>query len=253
MNHQQVYTHENAQQFIATGYDPCTKGMHKTILPMGKNNWRCGTESICLANKCNSLVSASANSLDPILSGTSSSLLADDKFTVVTSNVIQLACIQRPRPSLAATARHLWGSNPVPQYLNAMTITTHMAIADMGAMSIFIMECADVANRQVAQKPLTIKLPDENKVMSTHICDINIPGLPTILMGHIVLSLAITSLMGVCPLCKAGCTVVFDNDKCDVVFNGKAILHGYKDPTTNLWTLPITNKVCTTLGPTVMP
>ena len=38
MNHQQVHTCKNAQQFIAAGYDPCTKGMHKTILPKGRNN-----------------------------------------------------------------------------------------------------------------------------------------------------------------------------------------------------------------------
>jgi hypothetical protein len=38
MNHQQAYTRENAQQFIAAGYDPCTKGIHKTILPLGRNN-----------------------------------------------------------------------------------------------------------------------------------------------------------------------------------------------------------------------
>ncbi len=37
MNHQQAYTHKNAQQFIAVGYDACTKGMHKTILPLGRH------------------------------------------------------------------------------------------------------------------------------------------------------------------------------------------------------------------------
>jgi hypothetical protein len=89
--------------------------------------------------------------------------------------------------------------------------------------------------------------------MSTHICGINIPGLPMVLMGHIVQSLAIASLMSICPLSKAGCTVVFKNKKCDVMINKKVILHGYKDPTTNLWMLPITNKVCTTPGPTVLP
>jgi hypothetical protein len=89
--------------------------------------------------------------------------------------------------------------------------------------------------------------------MSTHICDINIPGLPTILMRHIVPSLAIAFLMGICPLCKAGCTVIFDNNKCEIMFNGKVILRGYKDLTSNLWTLPISNKVCTTPGPTVLP
>jgi hypothetical protein len=37
INHQQAYTRKNAQQFIAAGYNPCTKGMHKTILPLGRN------------------------------------------------------------------------------------------------------------------------------------------------------------------------------------------------------------------------
>jgi hypothetical protein len=35
-NHQQSFTRENAQQFIAAGYDPCTRGMHKTILPSNR-------------------------------------------------------------------------------------------------------------------------------------------------------------------------------------------------------------------------
>ena len=36
-NHQQSFTRDNAQQFIATGYDPCTRGMHKTILPSNRS------------------------------------------------------------------------------------------------------------------------------------------------------------------------------------------------------------------------
>ncbi len=37
VNHQSAFTRENAQQFIATGYDPSTKGMHKAVPPLG---WR---------------------------------------------------------------------------------------------------------------------------------------------------------------------------------------------------------------------
>jgi hypothetical protein len=37
-NHQVSYTRNNAQQFIAAGYDPCTKGMHKSVLPSGRRN-----------------------------------------------------------------------------------------------------------------------------------------------------------------------------------------------------------------------
>ena len=32
-NHQMSFTRKNAQQFIAAGYDPCTKGIHKSVLP----------------------------------------------------------------------------------------------------------------------------------------------------------------------------------------------------------------------------
>ncbi len=74
-------------------------------------------------------------------------------------------------------------------------------------------------------------------------CDINILGLPTTLTGHIVPSLTIASLIGIRPLCKAGCRVTFDNTKCDVIFKGKVILRVFKDPSTDLWTLPIPESI----------
>ena len=36
-NHQMSFVRENVQQFIAAGYNPCTRGMHKTGLPSGQN------------------------------------------------------------------------------------------------------------------------------------------------------------------------------------------------------------------------
>jgi hypothetical protein len=101
------------------------------------------------------------------------------------------------------------------------------------------MEGADVKNKRPAIKPLTINLPDGRQIESTHRCDIDIPGLPTTLTGHIVPNLAIASLFGIRVLCKAGCKVVLDDAKCDVLYQGKLILRGYKDPSTDLWTLPI--------------
>jgi hypothetical protein len=117
---------------------------------------------MCLANKCNSLVSASSTSLDPILSNTSSSLLSDDNITIVTSNVTQIACIQHTRLLIAATAQHLWG-NPLPHYLNVITIAANLAIADTGATLIFIMKGVKVANKCITVRPLTINLPDGKK------------------------------------------------------------------------------------------
>ncbi len=111
----------------------------------------------------------------------------------------------------------------------------------------------DVENKHLAVKPLTINLPDRKQIQSTHVCDIQIPGLPTVSTGHIVPSLTIASLIGIRPLCKAGCKVIFDNKKCNMLFKGVVILRGFKDPGTNLWTLLIPTKVCTALGPTILP
>ncbi len=85
-----------------------------------------------------------------------------------------------------------------------------------------------------------MNLPDGRKVKSTHVCNITIPGLPGTLTGHIIPAQKTALLIGIRPLCKVGCKVVFDDVKCDVVYKGRVILRGYKDPSTDLWTLPIT-------------
>ncbi len=108
-----------------------------------------------------------------------------DPLTVVTSDITNVTCLGHTHPLIAAMAHHLWG-NPSPQYLNAIRITTNQAIADTEATSIFIMYGTGVVNKCIATQPLPINLPDGKKVMSTHVCDINILGLPTVLMGHIV-------------------------------------------------------------------
>ena len=120
-----------------------------------------------------------------------------------------------------------------------LTIAANKAISDTGGTTIFIMNKGKVNNKRVTTKPLKINLPDGTRIWSTHVCDIKIPGLPKLLTGHIVPSLKIASLIGIQLLCKAGCKVMFDNNKCEVWYNGKVILAGTKDPATNLWTLPI--------------
>ncbi len=82
----------------------------------------------------------------------------------------------------------------------------------------------------------------------------NIPGIPTTLTGHIVPAMTIASLFGICILCKACCQVIFDDDKCQVIYNGNIILTGYKDSVSDLCTLPIfPNKSRTALDATHQP
>ena len=84
-----------------------------------------------------------------------------------------------------------------PEHVNVVTIAPDRAIADTGATSIFIMEGTDVANKRVAVRPLMINLPDGQQIKSTHLCDIQIVGLPTILKCHIVPLLNVASLIGI--------------------------------------------------------
>ncbi len=97
----------------------------------------------------------------------------------------------------------------------------------------------DISEPSSHAGPIDHALADGQQVMSTHMCDIIIPGLPTTLVTHIVSELSIASLFGIRVLTEAGCTVKFDIEKCVVKYNGKIILTGMKDPTTDLWTLPI--------------
>jgi hypothetical protein len=72
-----------------------------------------------------------------------------------------------------------------------------------------------------------------------HICDLKVPGLPYVLKGHIVPNLTVVSLIGIHILCKVGCIVVFTYAACYMMYNGEVILTGHKDPSTDLWILPI--------------
>ncbi len=95
-------------------------------------------------------------------------------------------------------------------------------------------------NVHPAMNPLIINLPDGTMVKSTHVCDLEIPRLPYVLEGHIVPDLTVALLIGIQILCKMGCIIVFTDTACYVRYQGKVILTGYKDPSRDLWVLPIT-------------
>ncbi len=65
-------------------------------------------------------------------------------------------------------------------------------------------------------------------------------SLPHVLEGHIDPALNVASLIGIQTLCKVGCPVVFTDTKFYVKYDGKIILRGTKDPSTDLWVLPLT-------------
>jgi hypothetical protein len=107
-------------------------------------------------------------------------------------------------------------------------VDTH-AIANTGATSFFIMEGTPMSNVRDSHNPLTITLPNGEKVQSAQICNISIPGLPVMLTGRIIAGLSMALFMGFCILCKAGCIVIFTDTTCEVVYNSKVILRWFKD------------------------
>ena len=159
-------------------------------------------------------------------------ILDDDDITAITN-------VWMDRTSLES-AFSLFAPRQQSKWAYAMkAIASNEAIADSGATQIFVMDGTPVHNKQKTTCPLKVTLAERRRVVSTHMCNFIIPSLPTTLVGHIVPELSIASLFGICVLTEAGCTVKFDIEKCVVKYNGKNILTGMKDPTTDLWTLPI--------------
>ncbi len=146
----------------------------------------------------------------------------DDK-TVVTSN----------------TTKQIKVCAPCTQPMKPAIPRTH-AVADTRATSVFVLKGTPMRNIWPTTNPLTISLPDGKVVKLTHVCNFELPGLPTILEGHIVPDLSMALLVGICILCKAGCIVIFTKTASYVMYGGNVILTGYKDPSTDLWVFPIT-------------
>jgi hypothetical protein len=189
-----------------------------------------------VAFKCNETFLVISTALDPtqLFSPVSELVVDDDDITVVTSNVLDGSTTS------LESAFSLYAPRQASKWAYAaMTIASTDAIADSGATQIFVMDGIPVHNKRKTMCPLKVALADGHQVMSTHMCDIIIPGLTTTLVGHIVPELSIASLFGIRVLTAAGCTVKFDIEKCVIKYNGKIILTGMKDPTTDLWTLPI--------------
>jgi hypothetical protein len=88
------------------------------------------------------------------------------------------------------------------------------------------MDSTTVVNKRKTTHPLKVALADGRIVLSTHMCDIKIEGLPTVLTGHIIPDLLIASLFGIRILTDDGCTVTFDKNRCIVRYNSTIVLNG---------------------------
>jgi hypothetical protein len=120
-------------------------------------------------------------------------------------------------------------SDSISHHALGMLVKPSLVVANTGATLLFLTKGAPSQNKHCAKNPVSITLPDGRKIKSMQMCDVMIPGLPTVLTGHIMPDMTTASLFGIRVLCKAGCQVLFDNNKCQVIFNSTVILTGYKD------------------------
>jgi hypothetical protein len=89
-----------------------------------------------------------------------------------------------------------------------------LAILDSGARSNFLTTNAPATNIISATVPLVARLPNSNKVQSTHTCTLDLPTLPIGAgAAHIIPGLAYHSLLSIVTMCNDGCMVTFTKNQ----------------------------------------
>jgi hypothetical protein len=89
------------------------------------------------------------------------------------------------------------------------------------------------------QESITVIQPGGDKMRTTHAVDLLLSKLPTnARMAHSLPGLT-NNLLSVAVLCNASCKVFFNTTGCEVTFDGKIILRGWRDPKHCLWRICI--------------
>ncbi|KAL3763957.1 hypothetical protein ACHAW5_004642 [Stephanodiscus triporus] len=114
------------------------------------------------------------------------------------------------------------------------------AILDSGDMGHFLTTDAPASNVQPTTTPIIARLPNGDRVHSTHTCMLDIPTLPRdARAAHIIPGLASHSLLSVFTMCNAGCEVNFTKIGCTVKYCSRTITCGQKCTKTGLRMLPL--------------
>ena len=169
----------------------------------------------------------------------------DDDTTVITSNCShskkqQQQCTNDSEDATVATAAPSDFDSDDNSETDTkdsihLTLGADTAIADLGATAHFLLPHVNILNKRKATHPLNITLPDGDVIHSTHIGNLNLPGLnEAATEAHIVPGLAHSSLISIKQLCDNGCHVIFTKNDCKVYFKAELVLIGKRDPTTGL-------------------
>ena len=132
---------------------------------------------------------------------------------------------------------------PIPASSSSNSRHRRTRTRDSGATSHFLVTDAPVIDILPASLPLTVQIPNGERVLSTHTYNLDMPHLPQkSRQGHIMPGLASHSLLSVTKLCNAGYKVEFTMIGCTITHRGRTIVCGKKCTRTGLWMIPIAAK-----------
>ena len=118
-------------------------------------------------------------------------------------------------------------------------------VADTGATAHFFQNTRNdfvhtsipLINITPTHNGITVLLPNQATMLSTHTGQLDIPDLPLqARQTHIFPHLASGSLLSIGQLCDAGCQATFDKQKLRIYYNKKLIMQGTRQPN-KLWTI----------------
>ena len=91
------------------------------------------------------------------------------------------------------------------------------AMLDSGASGHFILATPPIVKKRVAERPLTMKLPNGDTVRSSHVGELYLSLIPSGgRLAQVVPGLASHSLVSVVKLCNAGCQVDIRDISCEI-------------------------------------
>jgi hypothetical protein len=105
-----------------------------------------------------------------------------------------------------------------------------------GCTSNFLSSTAPCTGKQSAHIPLSVNMPNDTSIQSSHTCDLLLTDFPLqAKKAHVCLGLVHNSLIYVGQLCDNRCDLTFNKDSVSVMNNKKWVMLGAHDPQSGLW------------------
>ncbi len=230
--HDVYFTHQNAQQYINLGHPCCTKNQHNIQMP--SMWWFRAGNNLAYENKPSFYVYSLNFSYPP-----PNTLCPHTAISSMMTMTQSLHWTFPPHP--------LDCSNLVPSDISWLPQLHRCIVYTKNLMMPLLTwgqpRCSSWLelrwSTSRSQETLSKFLSQTGDKSCWRTCATYIDGLPFPLIGHIIPELTILSLFDICVVAKVGCKVTFNKCTVVVTYNGNVILTGGKDPTTNLWALPM--------------